>query len=61
MGILGLAALIQGIGDLKKMSRGEMDESGKTLTIVGTFLGAVGFLINLALLIGLFISHGFGN
>ncbi len=50
-GVFGLAALVQGIADLNKMSRGQMDRSGELLTWIGTILGAVGFLINLLLII----------
>jgi hypothetical protein len=50
-GIFGLAALVQGIADLNKMSRGQMDRSGELLTWIGTILGAIGFLINLLLII----------
>jgi hypothetical protein len=56
-GILGLAALIQGMLDLGKMSKGEMDSSGRVLTIIGMVLGGVGFVLNLVLLIGLFMLH----
>ena len=51
IGILGLAAAVQGIADLNKMSRGQMDRSGELLTWIGTILGAIGFLINLLLII----------
>jgi hypothetical protein len=50
-GIFGLAALVQGIADLTKMSRGQMDRSGELLTWIGTILGAIGFLVNLLLII----------
>ena len=50
-GIFGLAALVQGIADLTKMSRGQMDRSGELLTWIGTILGAIGFLINLLLIV----------
>jgi len=50
-GIFGLAALIQGIVDLTKMSRGKMDRSGELLTWIGVILGTIGFLVNLFLII----------
>jgi hypothetical protein len=50
-GIFGLAALVQGIADLTKMSRGQMDRSGELLTWIGTILGAIGFLVNLLLIV----------
>lgn len=50
-GILGLAALVQGIIDLTKMSRGKMNRSGELLTWIGLILGAIGFLVNLLLII----------
>jgi hypothetical protein len=50
-GIFGLAALVQGIVDLNKMSRGQMDRSGELLTWIGTILGAIGFLINVLLIV----------
>ena len=50
-GIFGLAAVVQGIVDLNKMSRGQMDRSGELLTWIGTILGAIGFLINFLLII----------
>jgi hypothetical protein len=50
-GIFGLAALVQGIADLTKMSRGQMDRSGELLTWIGTILGAIGFLVNLLLIL----------
>ena len=53
-GIFGLAALVQGIADLNKMSRGQMDRSGELLTWIGTILGAIGFLVNLLLIIASF-------
>jgi hypothetical protein len=58
VGILGLAALIQGIADLVKMSRGQMDRSGELLTWIGTILGAIGFLINLIIIL---IALGMGQ
>ena len=45
VGIIGLAAMIQGILDLVKMSKGEMNPSGRTLTIIGMILGAIGFVL----------------
>jgi hypothetical protein len=57
-GIFGLAAVVQGIADLNKMSRGQMDRSGELLTWIGTILGAIGFLINLLLII---ISFALGH
>jgi hypothetical protein len=50
-GICGLAALVQGIADLTKMSRGQMDRSGELLTWIGTILGAIGFLVNVLLIV----------
>ncbi len=50
-GIFGLAALVQGIADLTKMSRGQMDRSGELLTWIGTILGAIGFLANVLLIV----------
>jgi hypothetical protein len=43
--------VVQGIADLTKMSRGQMDRSGELLTWIGTILGAIGFLINLLLIL----------
>jgi hypothetical protein len=57
VGILGLAALIQGILDIRKMAKGEMDPSGRTLTIVGMILGGLGFSLNIALLITMLAFH----
>lgn len=48
VGLLGLAALGQGIYDIRKMNRGEMDASGKTMTLAGAILGGIGFVLNLA-------------
>src|ERR1700683_848683 len=45
-GIFGLAALVQGIVDLTKMSR-----SGELLTWIGVILGTIGFLVNLLLIV----------
>jgi len=56
-GILGLAALVQGIVDLTKMSRGKMDRSGELLTWIGLILGTIGFLIN-AMLILIVLAAG---
>ena len=50
-GIFGLAAIVQGIVDLTKMSRGKMDRSGELLTWIGLILGTIGFLVNLILII----------
>jgi hypothetical protein len=61
IGLLGLAALIQGMIDLFKMSKGEVDRSGKALTVIGTILGGLGFSLNLGLLIAWFAFHGFAN
>jgi hypothetical protein len=57
LGLLGLAALGQGITDLIKMNKGQMDPSGRTLTLVGTILGGLGFLLNLIAVI-LFLAGG---
>jgi hypothetical protein len=57
VGIIGLAAMIQGILDLVKMSKGEMDPSGRTLTIIGMILGAIGFVLNMGLLIAMIVFH----
>ena len=51
VGLFGLAALIQGIAELVKMSRGKMDRSGELLTWIGLILGAIGFLVNLMLIV----------
>jgi hypothetical protein len=50
-GIFGLAAIVQGIVDLTKISRGKMDRSGELLTWIGLILGTIGFLVNLILII----------
>jgi hypothetical protein len=57
VGIVGLAALIQGIFDLRKMSSGEMDPSGRTLTIIGIILGAIGFILNVGLIVTMLVLH----
>jgi hypothetical protein len=57
VGILGLAALVQGIIDLKQMSKGAMDPSGRTLTITGMILGTIGFLLNIGLLVAMWVFH----
>jgi hypothetical protein len=57
VGILGLAALVQGIIDLKQMSKGAMDPSGRALTITGMILGAIGFLLNIGLLVAMWVFH----
>jgi|GEM_PF-5072741 len=51
IGLLGLAAAIQGFVDLKKMDRGEMDSSGKGMTLAGAIIGGIGFVLNFAGLI----------
>jgi hypothetical protein len=61
IGLLGLAAVIQGVIDLLKMSKGEVDPSGRTLTLVGAVLGGIGFSLNLGLLIAWFAYQGLGN
>lgn len=45
-GIAGIVGLILGIIDLGKMNKGQMDPSGKGLTMAGTIIAAVGILIN---------------
>jgi hypothetical protein len=57
VGLIGLAALGQGIVDIKKMNRGEMDPSGKNMTLAGAILGGLGFILNL---LGLLWKH-FGS
>jgi hypothetical protein len=57
VGIIGLAAVIQGMIDLVKMSKGEMDPSGRVLTIVGVIVGGLGFFLNLAVIIAMFVFH----
>jgi len=51
VGLSGLLALIQGIADLVKMSRGKMDRSGELLTWIGLILGTIGFLVNFMLIV----------
>jgi hypothetical protein len=51
VGLFGLVALVQGVIDLTKMSRGKMDRSGELLTWIGLILGTIGFLINLLLIV----------
>jgi hypothetical protein len=57
IGLLGLAAIIQGIIDLNRMSKGEMDPSGRALTVTGTTLGGIGFLLNAGLLVAMWLFH----
>jgi hypothetical protein len=57
VGLIGLAAVIQGIVDLGKMSKGEMDPSGRILTIAGMTIGAIGFLLNAGVLIAMWVFH----
>jgi hypothetical protein len=56
-GIVRLAALIQGIFDLHRMSKGEMDPAGRTLTIIGMILGGLGFLLNVGLIVTILVLH----
>jgi hypothetical protein len=46
---------------LLKMSKGEVDPSGRTLTLVGAVLGGIGFSLNLGLLIAWFAYQRLGN
>jgi hypothetical protein len=57
VGIVGLAALIQGIFDLHRMSKGEMDPTGRALTIIGMILGGLGFLLNVGLIVTILVLH----
>jgi hypothetical protein len=57
VGIIGLVAMIQGILDLGKMSKGEMDPSGRILTVAGTIIGGIGFLLNFGVLIAMGVFH----
>jgi hypothetical protein len=57
VGLIGLAAVIQGIIDLNKMSNGEMDASGRALTVIGAILGGIGFLLNISLLVAMWAFH----
>jgi hypothetical protein len=57
VGLIGLAAVIQGIIDLNKMSKGGMDASGWALTVIGAILGGIGFLLNISLLVAMWAFH----
>jgi hypothetical protein len=46
IGIFGLAALGQGISNLREMSAGKMDPSGRSMTLAGTIVGGIGFALN---------------
>jgi hypothetical protein len=45
-GLLGLVAFIMGIIDIGKMNKGQMDSSGKGMTMAGLIIGILGFLAN---------------
>lgn len=60
IGLIGVAALGQGIMDLKKMNRGEMDDSGRNLTLAGTILGGVGTILYLLRLVSKLSELGSG-
>lgn len=47
-GLCGLIAFILGLIDLGKMKKGEMDSSGQGLTMAGTIIGIVGFVLHCA-------------
>jgi hypothetical protein len=47
-GICGLIAFILGIIDIGKMNKGQMDPSGKGMTMAGTIIGIIGFVLNCA-------------
>src|SRR3954471_14493771 len=47
-GICGLIAFILGLVDMGKMNKGEMDPSGKGMTMAGTIIGIIGFVLNCA-------------
>jgi hypothetical protein len=47
-GICGLVAFIIGLLDIGKMNKGQMDPSGKGMTIAGMIIGLIGFLLNCA-------------
>jgi hypothetical protein len=40
-----------------EMSKGEMEPSGRTLTIIGMILGAVGFILNVGLIVTMLVLH----
>jgi hypothetical protein len=46
-GFAGLAAFIIGLIDLGKMNKGQMDPSGKGLTMAGTIIGIVTFVLGI--------------
>jgi uncharacterized protein DUF4190 len=45
-GICGLIAFILGLVDIGKMNKGEMDPSGKGMTMAGLIIGIIGFVLN---------------
>jgi hypothetical protein len=47
-GICGLVAFIIGILDIGKMNKGQMDPSGKGMTMAGMIIGIIGFVLNCA-------------
>lgn len=50
--ILGVSAWIMGQTDLRKMKRGEMDESGRGSTQAGWICGIIGTILNGLLMVG---------
>jgi hypothetical protein len=58
---LGLIALSMGLGDIAKINRGEMDATGRSLTRMGIWLGAIislGYFIALIALLSLTVNLG---
>jgi len=47
-GLSGIIAFILGLIDISKMNKGQMDPSGKGLTMAGTIIGIIGFVLNCA-------------
>ena len=47
-GLSALIAFILGLIDMGKMNKGEMDPSGKGMTMAGTIIGIIGFVLNCA-------------
>ena len=47
-GICGLIAFILGLIDINKMKKGQMDPSGKGMTMAGLIIGIIGFVLNCA-------------
>ncbi len=60
--LLGIAAWIMGNGDLREMSQGQMDPSGKDTTNAGRVCGIIGtvlFVISLIFMVLWFFLVGF--